>query len=120
MECDKRGTKDIRQQNIAMLKAENGSILINKTGMAANLNNFFSLMGPKLNAISMFLEPVNDSDILAVIHSLNSFRSCGEDGIPSYVIKDNHISLLMPLKHLINTIFNICIYPDVFKNCSTA
>ena len=64
---------------------------------------------------SMYIHPVNKATIIKHINNLKNTNTTGEDKITVKTLKSCHLSLLKPLKHIINTIFNTGIVPDCFK-----
>ena len=53
----------------------------------------------------MFLDPVDEAEIAAMISQLKSSKACGPNSIPSKNLKTNALVLIEPLKHLINLSF---------------
>lgn len=114
---------------IKLIKKENGQTTSDLQEIANEMNNFFSTIGKKLaskiqprvqtydnlSVKSMFLKPVSEAELINIIGSLKNTNSCGEDGISSKVLKENHKSLIKPFIHLINTIFSSGYYPKIFK-----
>lgn len=74
------------------------------------------IMEDERNEKSIFFGPLSDNEVIKHINSLKNGTSTGEDGIPVSLLKTNHVYLMKPLKHLINSIFNTGIYPKIFKN----
>jgi len=54
---------------------------------------------------SLFLNPVDDNELIKHICTLKTNGTPGKDSISAKVIKENHLNLLSPLKHIINLIF---------------
>ena len=77
----------------------------------------------------MFLEPINDIDILEVVHKFKPKTSCGHDEIPMTILKKSILSIITPLTHIINKSFDTGIFPNqlnkakvipVFKNSDSS
>lgn len=64
---------------------------------------------------SMFLTAVSDEEILSIINNLKNNTAPGLDNISTKVIKENKISIVTPLKHIINLSFANGIVPTAFK-----
>lgn len=117
------------QNTIKIIKTDNGQPVSTSMEIANEFNTFFGTIGAKLAREihptpqtyhtlcnrSMYLRPIREPELIAVIGTLKNTNSCGEDKINSKVIKDNHKHLIKPLLHLINCIFSTGHYPQIFK-----
>lgn len=65
---------------------------------------------------SIFLEPVSPAEMFNVIHTLNSNKSPGLDGIPAYFIKMAADVIAVPLSILCNFSFSIGVFPECMKS----
>ena len=95
-----------------------------KSKIAESFNNYFSNIGistsqsvPKSNqtfseylkkpvANSIFIEPVESSEVLEIVRKLKPKTSFGHDEISTKMIKDSILNILMPLTHIINMSLN--------------
>ena len=68
---------------------------------------------PKLNSI--FIEPINASHILEIVHKLKPKTSFGHDEIPTKLIKETIEFILDPLTHIINRSLETGIVPSDLK-----
>lgn len=102
----------------------------NDKQMADFCNDYFADIGTKMlnniqpvdftnnipnNPNSMFLNPVDNNDIVKHIHSLKNTSSPGVDGITAKILKLVHLHILTPLVHIINLIFKNGQVPHQFK-----
>jgi len=99
--------------------------------IAKHFNHFFINVGvdmgkkfvngnPNLSNINrkentMFIPPIQRSDLILLINKLKNNSSPGRDGITPKVIKSAHVHILVPLQHIINSIINTGIVPLYFK-----
>lgn len=67
------------------------------------------------NKFSIFLNPVDNNEIITHINSLKNDSAPGMDMLNSKLIKKAHMDLIAPLVHIINLIFNTGIVPEQFK-----
>ncbi len=67
------------------------------------------LQQPQIN--SMFLETVNESQILEIVHKLKPKMSSGHDGIPTKIVKHTILNIIKPLTYIINKSFITEIVP---------
>ena len=67
------------------------------------------------NLSSMFLCPIDESEVVTYINSLKNDSAPGIDGIDSKVIKCTHLYLLKPLVYIFNLIFKTGVVPSHFK-----
>lgn len=65
---------------------------------------------------SVFLKPVNESEITKCIEELKSSAAPGIDLIKASTIQVVKLYIVKPLKHIINASFATGIFPDGFKN----
>ena len=63
----------------------------------------------------MFLDPVDESEIVAMISQLKSSKVCGPNSIPPKFLKTNTLVLIKPLKHLLNLSFAEGYFPNIMK-----
>ena len=100
--------------------------------LANYCNEFFSTIGVNMakkinrpnnpimvkynNKNSMYLKPVNESELVRHISSLKNNSAPGEDGISTQFIKKLHKYFLKPLVHIINLIFRTGTIPAYFKS----
>ena len=71
------------------------------------------------NNNSMFLEPVNKSELFREIMQLNPNKSAGLDNISPKIIKASCDYIIGPLLHTFNLSFASGIFPDVLKVAKT-
>jgi hypothetical protein len=64
---------------------------------------------------SFFLAPVSPQEIYSITSSLKSKHSAGVDGISSYFLKKIIKSILTPVVHLVNLMFETGTFPDEAK-----
>ena len=64
---------------------------------------------------SMFLIPLKNNELIEHINSLKSNNSPGNDCISTKIVKQFHMYILDPLRHIINLIFKSGIVPSHFK-----
>ena len=69
----------------------------------------------------MFLEPINPTDILEVVHTFKSETSRSHDEIPMTIRKKSILSTITPLTNIINKSFDTGIFPKNLKRprCGT-
>lgn len=88
-----------------------GGALANKID---NTNNNLDL--PQKNVTqTIFLNPVNEEEIILTISSLKNNCSPGSDNINVELIKKIHIFIIKPIQHIINLIFSTGIVPTHYK-----
>lgn len=102
--------------------------------MANNINNFFINIGPEMAKLidlpkdmtskitqsppssnSIYFTPVTENELISHINTLKNNNSSGIDNINAKIIKDNHLFIIKPLKHIINLIFQCGEVPTHFK-----
>lgn len=95
--------------------------------IANKFNNFFTTLpghdnlaksnvkSKKSTTSSIFLHPVDNEEVSAIIKKLKPSASAGFDGISPRVVKRLRYDLVPIFVHLINQIFLSGIYPDIFK-----
>lgn len=115
------------------------SLLVNKTlvsdkkAMAEEFNKYFTTIGDKIekdipltsnnfahylqNSVneSIFLNPVNEAEILDLISQMKVSKSCGPTSIPNKLLKLFGSKLAHPLQHVINLSFCTGHFPDLLK-----
>lgn len=86
------------------------------SSLAANItsNSNFPRSQIRLND-NMFLNPVTDNDLITAIASLKNSSSPGPDNISVTLIKQLHLVLIIPLKHIINKVFETGVVPASWK-----
>ena len=116
--------------NFSVIDA-NGSCFGSDIDMANYCNDFFINVGESMaekikkpnvplrmkfqNLSSMFLCPIDESEVVTYINSLKNDSAPGIDGIDSKVIKCTHLYLLKPLVYIFNLIFKTGVVPSHFK-----
>ena len=111
----------------------NGTISKDPRVMAESFNNYFSQIGTDLaskipptnrhftdflnnpNPDSLFLDPVDELEILNIINNLDNKKSCGNDGVNNIVIKHVGLEIAQPLTHIINLSISSGIVPNKMK-----
>ena len=101
--------------------------------IADEFNNYFTNIGPKLaNNInsnighfsdylsepfnkSLFFTPTNPNEILNIVRSLKSSKSCGYDELNVFTLKQIIHYLASPLAHIFNLSLSSGIFPSAFK-----
>lgn len=69
----------------------------------------------KLSPSSIFLAPIEYSELFNQIQSLKNRASSALDNISTKILKSNSLALSKPLLHIINLILDQGIYPDILK-----
>lgn len=133
---DVTGQKSRNPENISLLI--NGIVVHDPYLVSNEFNKYFLSVVDKLNIVSdkpnnfnqlefkkcfpqtfllksMFLDDVNDEDLICAINSLKNSTSPGIDGITSTLIKEIHLVVLKVLLYLINLSFSVGIFPDKLK-----
>lgn len=67
------------------------------------------------NDRSMLLQPTTEEEISRIIQNLKNRYSCGDDEIPTKIIKECKEELNSILSYIINNSFKYCIFPDQLK-----
>lgn len=67
------------------------------------------------NMNTIFLTPVNEIDIIQIIHSLNNTNSTGNDEVTTKIIKLSTKIIACPLSYLINLSFKEGVFPSKLK-----
>lgn len=83
---------------------------INKPN-ATNLN-----LATNSNKDSLFLKPITKNELIKQISTLKNNAAPGADKIPVILLKKFHKSLLDPILHLVNLIFETGTFPSIFKH----
>jgi hypothetical protein len=96
------------------------------------LNEYFSSLGhnttkhitakkdpldylPNRCPVSMFLTPVTDAEIISIVSKLPNKKSCGKDGISTWLIKKLIQSIVKPLCFIVNKSFLTGCFPNACK-----
>lgn len=116
---------------------DDGQIILDDKAKANFFNTYFLNVGVKMASkisnvdnnlaldyenlpYTMFLNPVTEEELTVHIASLKNKSSAGMDGITSLLLKKIHKFILIPLKHIINSIFITGKVPSHFKlSCVT-
>ena len=113
----------------------NGTNLVNKQIIADEFNNFFVNVCPNLannipavnnaasiydytgqqNLHSMFINPVNEADVIRIIKLCKPKDSMGYDDISMWVLSRIAPQVVKPLVHIINLSFSTGIFPSEMK-----
>jgi Txe/YoeB family toxin of Txe-Axe toxin-antitoxin module len=127
--------KNNKPTNCTVFK-QNDKLINDKDDICNSFNNFFINIGntlekkiPQSNRSpldfmygsftnNLFLNPVNESEILLIINKMKSNSSPGWDEITSDSIKKTHIYLLQPLVYLLNLSLSQGIFPQELKIAS--
>ena len=67
------------------------------------------------NVKSFFIDLVDDNEIVNIVNKFQPKMSSGHDGIPTKLVKLSILSILSPLKHLINLSLLTGIFPSDLK-----
>ena len=104
-----------------------------RSKIAEAFNNYFSSIGKKTseavpkstndfahyldnpNPNSMFLEPVEPSYVLNIVHKLKPKNSSGHDQIPTSLVKETIDNIIVPVTHIINRSLETGIFPHQLK-----
>jgi len=78
----------------------------------SNCNNFTKQCN---QPNSLLIPPINDNDIIILINKLKNNSAPGMDGITASIIKQIHVNIIIPLKHIFNLIISSSIIPQYFK-----
>ena len=74
------------------------------------LPNFNYLTNEKLEEI-----PIENEDIISLIHKLNPNKANGSDGISGQMLLLCDNSVILPLRIIFRNILSTAIYPDMWK-----
>lgn len=66
-------------------------------------------------AFSMALTPVDEAEVSRVIQKLNSKKTCDNNGISVWLLKQCFKNILIPLTKIINSSFETGIFPSILK-----
>ena len=109
------------------------NIVSSKNKISESFNNYFSKIGittsqnvPKSSKCyseylknpipnSMFLESIEHSHVLYIVHKLKPKISCGHDDISTKLVKETIAYIIEPLTHIINLSLKTGIFPDKLK-----
>ena len=104
-----------------------------KKNIADGFNKFYSTIGMKTqqsvlicnkhftdylnnpNVNKIFMDLVDDNEIVNIVNKFKPKMSSGHDGIPTKIFKLSIFSILSPLKHLINLSLLTGIFPNDLK-----
>ena len=96
-------------------------------------NDYFTNIGPELassidsnvghftdyiigqSKTSLFFTPTNENEILKIVQSLESSKSCGHDEISANLLKKIIFYILAPLNYIFNLSFTSGSFPDAMK-----
>lgn len=80
-------------------------------------NSFVDNYEPKFAQAcnSIFLKPVDESEIINLVNKLKNKKSCGYDGIPIQVIKSCIKIIAKPIVHIINIMLETGCFPNQLK-----
>ena len=127
--CNKNNCKN---QSIEKLEV-NGQILFNDNEIAENLNQHFCSLGSKIAynlqpsnvsfetylttpvADTIFVKPVDTSELIQLIESLETHKAAGEDGFPIFLVKENKDLFTAPLLYIFNLSLTTGVIPDKMK-----
>ena len=106
----------------------------NKKYIANRFNDFFVNVGPNLaseiqtpvnvsvtnyladpNAHTMYLDPVNESEVMNIVRLFDRKNSFDCHGMNMSLIKDVIVSIAKPFAHVCNLSFNTGVFPDLMK-----
>lgn len=120
-----------KSSNNIVIKDSNDKIIQNNKDKANEFNRYFCSVGQQIasriksstkinneiawNVNSLFLYPVNISEVNKHINSLKNTSSVGKDEISIKLIKICYEFIGKPLVHIINLIFETGIVPEQFK-----
>ena len=109
------------------------NIVSSKNKISESFNNYFAKIGittsqnvPKSSKCyseylknpipnSMFLESIEHSHVLDIVHKLKPKISCGHDDISTKLVKETIAYIIEPLTHIINLSLKTGIFPDKLK-----
>ena len=112
---------------------ENGNEISDPIEISNMFNEYFTNIGPKLastldnntghftqflsenNENSLFFTPTNNSEILKIVQSLKSSKSCGHDDISMHLLKKIIFYIVSPLTHICNLSFTSGVFPNSLK-----
>ena len=122
-----------KKKEIPNVMTDNDQDINDPTKIANCFNNFFTNIGPTLastininvgnftdylpkrNMNSLFFTPTNENEILNIVRSFKSSRSCGHDGLSMHLLKQIIHSLVTPLTHICNLSLSTGIFPNSLK-----
>ena len=127
-----RGTSVSR--NIPDTFLRNKEEIQNKKDIADGFNDFFVNVGPNLasgiqkpvnvkvedylpdsNVGTMYLDPVDESEILNTVRAFGKKASLDCDGVNMSLIKDVIVPIAKPVAHICNLSFSSGVFPDLMK-----
>jgi len=94
-------------------------------------NNYFTNIGPELASsidsnvgrftdyiigqpkTSLFFTPTNENEILKIVQSLESSKSCGHDEISANLLKKIIFYILAPLNYIFNLFLLRALFPTL-------
>ncbi len=77
--------------------------------------HFLSFLGDSKDT-SIFLNPVDENELLSMIAKLNSSKSCGPNSIPYSILKTCSAYLAKPLAQILNMSLSQGSFPTLLKN----
>ena len=113
-----------------------GDKIIGKTNISNAFNDHFVHIGSKLqsqlplkaekstnfeqflknkNKMTMFLQPVSESDVINIVNKFKNKNSTDLDGIKMSLVKKIILAIATPLTHIINLSLETGIFPDHMK-----
>ena len=112
---------------------KNGIEVKDPSEIARIFNDYFTNIGPELassiktnvgcftdylsenSETSLFFTPTSENEILKIVHSLESRKSCGYDEISANLLKRIIFYIISPLTYIFNLSFTSGIFPDAMK-----
>jgi hypothetical protein len=88
-------------------------ILTSNIEPSLNINN--SKIKLKFHNNSLYLEPIDENEIVNIVQLLKNTSSAGTDEITSKIVKSCLPYILKPLQYLINLSFEQGIFPNILK-----
>lgn len=123
--------KNTKKSNKIDCIIDNGETLEDPKRIANSFNNFFGSIGKKLaeqlisddsedlklpifHEKSIFLNPVNNCEVLQIINSLKD-KAGGIDGLNAKFLKVISVCISLPLTHILNLCIQNSVWPDALK-----
>ena len=113
--------------------SHNNEIKTTNKEMAETMNDFFVNIGNMVegkipvcdktfssylsnpNPDSIFLNPVDNDEIISFVNQLKPNKACGPNSIPNSILKNNILYLAEPIKIIVNMSFNEGVVPNLMK-----
>ena len=92
-----------------------GPEFANRIPESGNSHTHYLSKTQNRNPNSLFLSPTDPNEILKIVKSLKTKKSCGHDNLSSYFIKQIGHSIARPLSTIINKSLESGIVPDNLK-----